>query len=62
VKLQCKTSGLYYKHVTIIKYDSSIVNTFGASLSDDARGVIYDHHMFIVQTTSGQKSLKCCQM
>ncbi len=22
---------------------------FGASLTDDARAVIYDHHMFIVQ-------------
>ncbi len=41
--------GLYYKHIKIINYDSSIVNKFGASLADNARVVIYDHHMFIVQ-------------
>ncbi len=28
-----------------------IVNKFGASLTDDARVVIYDRHMFIVQAT-----------
>ncbi len=44
-------SGLFYKHITIINYDSSIVSKFGASLTDDARAVIYDRHMFIVQTT-----------
>ncbi len=27
---------------------------FGASLIDAARGVIYDHHMFIVQATGGR--------
>ncbi len=41
--------GLYYKHITIVNDDSSIVNKFGASLTDAARVVIYDHHMFIVQ-------------
>jgi hypothetical protein len=45
------TSGLYYKHITIVNYDSSIVNKFGASLTDDARVIIYDRHMFIVQAT-----------
>jgi hypothetical protein len=33
----------------IINDDSSIVNKLGASLNDDARVVIHDHHMFIVQ-------------
>ena len=43
--------GLYYKHITIVNYDSSIFNKFGALLTDDARGVIYDRQMFIVQAT-----------
>ena len=44
-----KTSGLYYKHVTIVNDDSRVINIFEASLTDDARVIIYDHHMFIVQ-------------
>ncbi len=43
------TSGLYYKHITTVNYDSSIVNKFGASLTDNARVIIYDRHMFKVQ-------------
>ncbi len=43
--------GQYYKHISIVKYDSSIFNKLGASLTDDARVIIYDCHMFIVQTT-----------
>jgi len=35
----------------IIYYDSSIVNKFAASLTDDSRVVIYDRHMIIVQAT-----------
>jgi hypothetical protein len=35
----------------IVNYNSSVVNKFGASFTDDARVVIYDHHMFIVQDT-----------
>ena len=42
---------LYYNYVTIVNYDSSIVNTFGASLTDDARVVIYDRCMFMVKAT-----------
>ncbi len=33
----------------IIKDDSRVVNKLEASLTDDARVVIYDRHMFIVQ-------------
>jgi hypothetical protein len=44
-----KTSGLYYKHVTIINYASSSVNKLRAALNDDTRVVIYYHYMFIVQ-------------
>jgi len=35
----------------IVNGDSRVVNKFEASLTDDARVVIYDHHMFIVQAT-----------
>ncbi len=45
------TSGLYYKHMTIINYTSSIVNKLEALLTDDARVIIYNCHMFIVQST-----------
>ncbi len=31
--------------------DSRVVNKLEASLTDNARVIIYDHHMFIVQTT-----------
>jgi hypothetical protein len=36
----------------IVNYDSNIVKKFGASLTDDARVVIYDFHMFIVQAAT----------
>ncbi len=45
------TCGLYYKPITIVTDDSSIVNKLETSLTDDARVIIYDHHMFIVQAT-----------
>ncbi len=35
----------------IVNFDSTVVNKFGASLTDDTRDVIYDCHMFIVQAT-----------
>jgi hypothetical protein len=37
--------------MTIVKDDSRVINKLEASLTDDARVVIYDHHMFIVQAT-----------
>jgi hypothetical protein len=43
--------GLHYKPMTIINDDSRVVNNLEASLTDDARVIIYDHHMFIVQAT-----------
>ncbi len=42
-------SVLYYKPITIINDDSSITNYLETSLIDDARVIIYDCHMFIVQ-------------
>jgi len=44
-------SGLYYKPITIVNYDSSIVSKLETSLIDDARVIIYDCNMFIVQST-----------
>ncbi len=44
-------SGLYYKPMMIINDDTRIVNKLDASLTDDARIIIYDCHMFIVQAT-----------
>jgi hypothetical protein len=41
--------GLYYKHITIVNDNSSVVNKLETSLNDAARVVIYDCHMFIVQ-------------
>ncbi len=45
------TSGLYYKHMTIVNYASSIVNKLEALLTDDARVIIYNCHVFIVEST-----------
>ncbi len=38
--------------MTIINDDSRVVNKLEASLTDDARVVIYDCHMFIVQAAN----------
>ncbi len=46
-----QASGLYYKNITIVIDDYSVVNKFEASVTDDARIVIYNHHMFLVQAT-----------
>jgi len=45
------SSGLYYKHTKIINFASSIVHKLKALLTDDARVIIYDHHVFMVQAT-----------
>ncbi len=47
--------GLYYKPMMIINDDARIINKLDASLTDDSRVVIYDHHMFIVQATAWMK-------
>ncbi len=44
-------SYFYYKHIMIVNYDSNIANKFGASLADEARVIIYDRNMFIVQAS-----------
>ncbi len=52
--------GLYYKHVTIVTDDSSIVNKWGFNLIDDARVVIYDLNRFIIQATDLHLGTKIC--
>ena len=37
--------------MTIINDNSRVVNKLEASLTDNARVIIYDRHMFIVQAT-----------
>jgi hypothetical protein len=44
-------SGLYYKLITTVNDDSWVVNKLETSLTDDARVIIYDRHMFIVKAT-----------
>ncbi len=44
-------SGVYYKIMTIVNDDSRVVNKLEASLSDDARVIICDRHMVILQST-----------
>jgi hypothetical protein len=44
-------SDLYYKPMTIVNDDARVINKLEASLTDDARVVIYNCHMFIVQAT-----------
>jgi hypothetical protein len=44
-------NGLYYKPITIVNDDSRVINKLETLLSDDARVVSYNHHMFIVQAT-----------
>jgi hypothetical protein len=43
--------GLYYKPMAIINDDSKVIKKLEASLSDNARVIIYNCHMFIVQAT-----------
>jgi hypothetical protein len=45
------TCGLYYKPMMIVNNDSRVVNKLETSLTDDARVIIYNCPMFIVQAT-----------
>ncbi len=53
------TSGLYYKHMPIVNYASSVINKIEALLTDDAWVVIYDRHVFIVHATADGQKLLC---
>ncbi len=46
------TCGLYYKPMTIVNDNSKVINKLEASLTDDARVIMYDRPMFIVQATA----------
>jgi hypothetical protein len=37
--------------MTIVNDDSRVINKLEASLTDNAKVIIYYHHMFIVQAT-----------
>ncbi len=50
-RVQINSCDLYCKLMTIVNDDSRVMNKLEASLTDDARVVIYDHHMFLVQAT-----------
>jgi hypothetical protein len=40
---------------------TSVINRFGASLTYDARGVIYDRHMLMVPATGYTTNLYACE-
>jgi hypothetical protein len=52
------SSGLYYKPITIVNGDSRVVNKLETSLNDDARAIIYDRHVFIVQATGSSVGIR----
>ncbi len=54
------TSGLYYKPMMIVNDDSRVVTKLETSLTDDARVIIYDCHMFLVQATGGSMGSQIC--
>ncbi len=45
------TNDQYYKPMMIANDDSRVISKLETSLTDDARVVIYDCHMFKVQAT-----------
>ncbi len=48
INLLVLTSGLYYKHIMIVNDDSSVINKWWVSLTDDITVVILDRNMFII--------------
>jgi hypothetical protein len=58
VVFKINTSGLYYKHVTIVNNNSSIVSKWSFKLTDDPRVVINDRNRFMIQKTDGESLLK----
>jgi len=53
------TSGLYYTPLTIVNDDAMVINKLEASLTDNARVVIYNRHMFIDYLVGERASLNC---
>jgi hypothetical protein len=52
--------GLYHKHITIVNDNSRVINNLETSLTDDARVINYDCHMFIAQATL--VVCQCCEL
>jgi hypothetical protein len=50
-----KTSCQYYKPMTVVNDDSRVVTKLETSLTDEARVVIYDRYMSIIQATDNFK-------
>jgi hypothetical protein len=42
---------MHYKYITILDDNCSVISKWHSSVIDDARVVIYDHNMFIIQAT-----------
>jgi hypothetical protein len=57
LNLECHFCGLYYKHITIVNDDSSVISYWHSPLIGNARVVIYDHTMFIIQATDGGRGI-----
>ncbi len=51
------TSGLDYKHMTILNDASSVVSKWSSKVIDDARVIIYDGNLFIIKATGWQYSV-----
>jgi len=52
--MECHLSsicGLYYKHVTIVNDNSSVISKRSFKLIDDPKVVNYNHQRFIIQAT-----------
>jgi hypothetical protein len=47
---------MYFKHMTIVNDNSSIVSKWSSKLIDDARVTIYDRHMLMVQAKDDTKT------
>ena len=52
-----RTSGLFYKHMTIINENSRVVNKLEASITDNPRVIIYNRHRFIIQAIVHQRHI-----
>ncbi len=49
--------GLYFKHMTIVNDDSSVVSEQSLWLIDNLRVIIYDRRKFIIQATDYRPGL-----
>jgi hypothetical protein len=52
INLNSVIFGLYYKHITIVNDNSSIINKGRLSFTDNTRVIIYYHNIFILKATA----------